>query len=303
MTGLPYKSAQTTGTVAVAKWGRVTLLSPRASPHGYAWRDTLAHELTHLAVTRASRDQAPLWLQEGVAKREEVRWRAPGPFDERPSPDAIVQRGLELNLGLPLDKLGPSIAMLPSADAAMVAFAEVTSFVRFYVQSAGRGRGPARSFFREELRRRARSPRMRSSGRERCRPEGLGRQVAGLSELAPARAASPRSTGWAGRTSDAEKTARSARSLPLGRAPARARPCDRGPLRARPHRACRCTGSAGRVGACHGRSERALAACAGTRGDRPAGGGGADGGGPQAGAVLVWTLVGRPGPMGAHSGG
>ncbi|MGH7298534.1 MAG: peptidase MA family metallohydrolase [Polyangiaceae bacterium] len=137
MTGLPYKSAQTTGTVAVAKWGRVTLLSPRASHHGYQWRDTVAHELTHLAVTRASRDQAPLWLQEGVAKREEVRWREPGPLDDRPSPDAVVQRGLELNLGLPLDKLGPSIAMLPSADAAMVAFAEVTSFVRYYAREAG----------------------------------------------------------------------------------------------------------------------------------------------------------------------
>jgi hypothetical protein len=137
MTGLPYKSAQTTGTVAVAKWGRVTLLSPRASHHGYAWRDTMAHELTHLAVTRASRDQAPLWLQEGVAKREEIRWRDPGPFDDRPSPDAVAQRGLELNLGLPLDKLGPSIAMLPSADAAMVAFAEVTSFVRYYARTAG----------------------------------------------------------------------------------------------------------------------------------------------------------------------
>jgi hypothetical protein len=137
MTGLPYKSAQTTGTVAVAKWGRVTLLSPRAPHHGYAWRDTLAHELTHLAVTRASRDQAPLWLQEGVAKREEIRWRDPGPLDDRPSPDAVVQRGLELNLGLPLDKLGPSIAMLPSADAAMVAFAEVTSFVRFYAKESG----------------------------------------------------------------------------------------------------------------------------------------------------------------------
>jgi hypothetical protein len=137
MTGLPYKSAQTTGTVAVAKWGRVTLLSPRASHHGYAWRDTIAHELTHLAVTRASRDTAPLWLQEGVAKREEVRWREMGPFDDRPAPEAVVARGLELNLGLSLDKLGPSIAMLPSADAAMVAFAEVTSFVRFYAQTQG----------------------------------------------------------------------------------------------------------------------------------------------------------------------
>ena len=137
MTGLPYKSAQTTGTVAVAKWGRVTLLSPRATRHGYAWRDTIAHELTHLSVTRATEDRAPLWLQEGVAKREEVRWRPPGPFDDRPSADSVVARGIELKLDLALDHLGPSIAMLPSADAAMVAFAEVTSFVRHYAEAEG----------------------------------------------------------------------------------------------------------------------------------------------------------------------
>jgi len=136
MTGLPYESAQTTGTVAVAKWGRVTLLSPRASHHGYAWRDTMTHELTHLAVTRATIDRAPLWLQEGVAKRQEIRWRDPGPFDDRPPVDAVVARGMELQLDVGLDKLGPSIAMLPSADAAMVAFAEVTSFVRFFAQTS-----------------------------------------------------------------------------------------------------------------------------------------------------------------------
>jgi hypothetical protein len=120
----------------------VTLLSPRASRHGYPWRDTVAHELAHLAQTRASRDRAPLWLQEGVAKRQETRWRDPGPFDDRPPSDAVVHRGLELRMALPLDKLGPSIAMLPSADAAMVAFAEVSSFVQFYVRSAGEGALP-----------------------------------------------------------------------------------------------------------------------------------------------------------------
>src|SRR5262249_48102487 len=113
MTGLPKEAAMTTGTVAVAKWGRVTLLSPRASRHGYAWRDTIAHELTHLAVTRATVDRAPLWLQEGVAKREETRWREAGPFDDRPSADAIVDKGIEMKLDLALDQLGPSIAMLP----------------------------------------------------------------------------------------------------------------------------------------------------------------------------------------------
>ncbi|MFO0740873.1 MAG: hypothetical protein U0270_33560 [Labilithrix sp.] len=135
MTGLPYQSAQTTGTVAVAKWGRVTILSPRASHRGYPWRDTLTHEMTHLAISMQSRERAPLWLHEGVARRQEVRWREPGPFDDRPSPDSVVMRGMELKLDLQLDRLGPSIAMLPSADAAMVAFAEVTSFVRFFVES------------------------------------------------------------------------------------------------------------------------------------------------------------------------
>jgi hypothetical protein len=142
MTGLPYDSAKTTGTVAVAKWGRVTLLSPRAAKHSYAWRDTIAHELTHLAVTRLTVDRAPLWLQEGVAKREEIRWRPPGPFDDRPPPETVAIRGMAAGLGTPLDQLGPSIAMLSSADKAMVAFAEVTSFVRYYADNAGDGALP-----------------------------------------------------------------------------------------------------------------------------------------------------------------
>jgi hypothetical protein len=142
MTGLPYSSAKTTGTVAVAKWGRVTLLSPRATPYGYVWRDTIAHELTHLAVTRASGDRAPLWLQEGVAKYEELRWRPPQPFDDWPPADAVAKRGIESGHGYALDKLGPSIAMLPSAEAATVAFAEVTSFVRFYLMHEGDGALP-----------------------------------------------------------------------------------------------------------------------------------------------------------------
>jgi hypothetical protein len=142
MTGLPYKAAQTTGTVAVAKWGRVTILSPRASRHGYAWRDTLTHELTHLAISMQTHERAPLWLHEGVARRQETRWREPGPFDDRPSVESVVERGIELKLDLPLDELGPSIAMLPSADAATVAFAEVTSFVRFFVETQPEGALP-----------------------------------------------------------------------------------------------------------------------------------------------------------------
>ena len=137
MTGLPLEAARTTGTVAVAKWGRVTMVSPRAMPHGYPWLDTLAHEMTHLALSRGTRDKAPLWLQEGVAKREETRWREPQPLDDVPSIDVIAAVGLDKGLGRPIDKLGPSIAMLPTPEQAQVAFAEVQSFIRFWTKELG----------------------------------------------------------------------------------------------------------------------------------------------------------------------
>jgi hypothetical protein len=139
LTGLPYEAARTTGTVAVAKWGRVTMLSPRATGQGYPFRDTIAHELTHLAITRASLDQAPLWFQEGVAKREEVRWRPPSPFDDKPSADAVARRGIELKMDRQLDNMGPSLAMLPSADEAQVAYAQVTSVINFIVDRSPPG--------------------------------------------------------------------------------------------------------------------------------------------------------------------
>lgn len=131
MTGLPHKAAQTTGTVAIAKFGRVIVVSPRAPELGFALMDTIAHEYTHLALTRGTLDGAPLWLQEGVAKREETRWRPATPTDEAIPADAIAAAGLAQGLGRPLDGIGPSVALLPSAREAMVVYAEVTSFVRF----------------------------------------------------------------------------------------------------------------------------------------------------------------------------
>lgn len=135
MTGLPEEAAKTTGTVAIAKWGHVTMLSPRTD--GYGWMDTLAHEMSHLALTAGTRDKAPLWLQEGIAKREETRWREAWPHDDMPSTDSFAAVGMAMNLGRPLDKLGPSIAMLPSAEQAAVAYSEVSSFVSFFAKEVG----------------------------------------------------------------------------------------------------------------------------------------------------------------------
>jgi len=111
LSGLPVAAAETTGTVGVARWGRVILVSPRATPRGYPWEDTLAHELVHLFVTRATRDRAPLWLQEGTAKQHETRWRARRPFDDDTDHDAVAREAILTGQSVGIDALGPSIAL------------------------------------------------------------------------------------------------------------------------------------------------------------------------------------------------
>lgn len=137
VTGLPVTAAETTGTLAVARWGRVTMISPRATRQGYGWEDTLAHEITHLALARATRDRAPLWLQEGIAKREETRWREPRPGDGQPSAESIAYHAMMNGRSVGIDKLGPSIAMLPTPEAASIAYAEVQSFVNYWIEQNG----------------------------------------------------------------------------------------------------------------------------------------------------------------------
>lgn len=138
VSGLPLEAAETTGTVAVARWGRVTMLSPRAARFGYPWQDTLAHEITHLVLTRGSRDFAPLWVQEGIAKREETRWRPPRPFDDATNPHQIARGALLDGESVGIDQIGPSIALLPTPRAAAIAYAEVESFMDFWIEHHGR---------------------------------------------------------------------------------------------------------------------------------------------------------------------
>lgn len=139
VSGLPLEAAETTGTVAVARWGRVTLLTPRAAHQGYPWEDTLAHELVHLGLSRATRDFAPLWLQEGVAKRQEIRWRPTRPFDELITHNAVALNALRTGTSVGVDQLGQSIAMLDTATKASIAFSEVTSFIDYWIAHNGRG--------------------------------------------------------------------------------------------------------------------------------------------------------------------
>lgn len=137
LTGLPLEAAETTGTVAVARWGRVTMLSPRSFAKGYPWQDTLAHEITHLLVTAATRDNAPLWLQESLAKHFETAWRPKRPLDDVPNAHALTRSAWQQGRSVGIEGLGASIALLPSPESARIAYAEVYDFLDFIAGKAG----------------------------------------------------------------------------------------------------------------------------------------------------------------------
>src|SRR4029079_15421863 len=52
-----------TGTIALCKWARLMVTTPRALAYGYPWLDSINHELVHYAVSTLTGDRAPVWLQ------------------------------------------------------------------------------------------------------------------------------------------------------------------------------------------------------------------------------------------------
>ena len=131
---LSVEAIRTTGTIALCKWGRLMIASPRALMHGYPWLDTIAHEYVHLLLTKATLDRAPVWLQEGIAKFLETRWReAEATLRSDPASEKLLHDAADAKQLLDFDDLHPSIALLPTQQAAALAFAQVSSFMaRFY---------------------------------------------------------------------------------------------------------------------------------------------------------------------------
>ena len=141
VSSLTVEEIERTGTIALCKWDRLMLTSPRALERGYPWTDTIGHEYVHLVLTRASRDKAPVWLQEGVAKFLERAWRGGAPHAELdPAVEALLAHAVAENELIPFDRLHPSIARLPSQEDAALAFAQVATFVEaFYARHGAEG--------------------------------------------------------------------------------------------------------------------------------------------------------------------
>jgi tetratricopeptide (TPR) repeat protein len=91
-----------------------------------------------MVLSHVTTDNAPVWLQEGIAKSFERAWRgdtAPAPPDA--ASQALLQEAAASGTLLTFDELHPSIAVLPTQDMAALAFAEVATFIGRFVQEHG----------------------------------------------------------------------------------------------------------------------------------------------------------------------
>ncbi|WNZ61382.1 tetratricopeptide repeat protein [Myxococcus sp. MxC21-1] len=122
---LTEKQIGTTGTIAICKFNKLMVTSPKAVARGYDWQDTLAHEYIHLVISQMSRNTVPIWLHEGLAKFLESRWRGKAGLAMTPSTQALLGKRVKADTLIPFEKMHPSIALLPTAEDAATAFAEV----------------------------------------------------------------------------------------------------------------------------------------------------------------------------------
>ena len=137
---LSAKEIERTGTVALCKYNRLMVVTPRALLRGYSWRDTLAHEYVHLVVSRLSHNRVPVWLQEGLAKFYETRWRQPAaaPSPLTPAQEHFLAEALRRKRLVPWADMHPSMAKLPNQRTAALAFAQVQTAISWLAQRHGR---------------------------------------------------------------------------------------------------------------------------------------------------------------------
>lgn len=133
VSGLARQDIETAGAVGVSAFNKIMLLSPRLLARGYPWRDALNHEYLHFLMVRMSANRAPIWLQEGIARYGETRWRSPDSVFLDDIDRSLLARALRENALIPFSAMDPSLIRLPSRGAVRLAFAECALAVDYLV--------------------------------------------------------------------------------------------------------------------------------------------------------------------------
>lgn len=137
---LTESDVRTTGVVALSKWTRLLITSPRALARGYDWQDTIAHEYIHLVVAHNTNDRAPVWLQEAIAKYLDNRWRdGSDGWQLSVRSQGLLAKAIAEDDLVTFDEMHPSLAKLPTAERAALAYAQVSALMAFCFERAGDG--------------------------------------------------------------------------------------------------------------------------------------------------------------------
>jgi tetratricopeptide (TPR) repeat protein len=141
VTPLTLDNIYTTGTVGICKYRRIMMITPRVMVYGYGWLDTAVHEYVHYVVTMRTHNNAPVWMQEGLAKLMEKRWRTPeaGAGEQlEPHSRKLLHDALATNQLVTLEQMHPSVAMLPSQEMAALAYAEAETMLGLLEEQRGK---------------------------------------------------------------------------------------------------------------------------------------------------------------------
>lgn len=140
VTPLTLDNIYTTGTVGICKYRRIMMITPRVMVYGYGWLDTAVHEYVHYLVTMRTHNNAPVWMQEGLAKLMEPRWRMPE-ANAGEQLDAhsrkLLHDALATDQLVTLEQMHPSVAMLPSQEMAALAYAEAETMLGLLEEQRG----------------------------------------------------------------------------------------------------------------------------------------------------------------------
>ena len=137
VTPLTLDNIYTTGTVGICKYRRIMMITPRVMVYGYGWLDTAVHEYVHYLLTIRTKNAAPVWMQEGLAKLMESRWRVPGQLELGAPVRKLLHDALAKDELVTLEQMHPSVAMLPSQELAALAYAEAETMLGLLEEQRG----------------------------------------------------------------------------------------------------------------------------------------------------------------------
>lgn len=134
--GLELEMIKNSGTVAVCKFRRLMMVSPRNLLYGFDYQTTLSHELVHFFVYERNGESVPVWLHEGLAKFEDGSYKnEAGRLD--PVSQSLIASAIKNNELITFSQMHPTFAQFKTPKQGQLAFAEVNTMIEYLRHRCG----------------------------------------------------------------------------------------------------------------------------------------------------------------------